>query len=69
MFSLTETRPGGIMTDTAVLDFVLHLGNGLGKAFYLFRLLTQQVEHQPQGSLASDAGQLGKLAHGTFQQL
>ena len=57
------------MALTAVLHLVLQTDTGLAEALHGMAVLSQQVEHQAKGCLASYTRQFGKFTHRLFKQL
>ena len=65
----TRLAVADIVAHATTLHLMLHLLNGLRQLLDVLRVLTQQVQHQSQGRLASHTRQLGKLLYRPFQQL
>ena len=63
----TDVLVADVMADLAEFHFFLHPADGIGKLKHIIGILTQEVEHQSQGGLASDARQLGELLYCPLQ--
>jgi hypothetical protein len=46
-----------------MLHLLTHPGYGICKEQHLFRVLSQQVQHQPEGGLTPYTWQFGELLH------
>ena len=57
-----------VVAHPAIADFATQLDDGLAKRHRLLLVLLEQVQHETQGRLAPDAGQLGKLTDRRLQQ-
>ena len=57
-----------VVAHLAVTDLAPQPDDGLAKVDGLLLVLFEQMQHQPQGGLSPDAGQLGELADCRFQQ-
>jgi hypothetical protein len=54
------------MAHLTVFHLMLHGADSIGQFHHIFRILTQQVQHQTQSGLTSDAWQFGKLLNSLF---